>query len=280
MKSLKHLMVAIIVLLSYTFSNAQTKNEKTETVKIYGSCDMCKSTIETAGNMKNIAIVDWDKTTKMATISYDSLKTSKEQIVKRIALAGYDSDIFLAPQDTYASLPSCCQYDRAVTTSEVATKDHTMHSNKIIDEQVISPLSVVFNNYFALKNALVKTDGIAASKYATALSTAIDQVEMNKLSMDVHMAWMKNLDNLKMDTQNIADTTDPNQQRQYLSSLSKNLYEVIKISKQETPTYYQFCPMANKGEGANWLSKEQTIENPYYGSQMLSCGKTVEILNK
>jgi hypothetical protein len=28
----------------------------------------------------------------------------------------------------------------------------------------------------------------------------------------------------------------------------------------------------------NWLSKENTIKNPYYGSQMLSCGSVVETI--
>jgi hypothetical protein len=30
-----------------------------------------------------------------------------------------------------------------------------------------------------------------------------------------------------------------------------------------------FCPMANK----SWLQKEEQIRNPYYGSQMLTCGE-------
>jgi hypothetical protein len=30
-----------------------------------------------------------------------------------------------------------------------------------------------------------------------------------------------------------------------------------------------FCPMANK----SWLQKEEEIRNPYYGSQMLTCGE-------
>ena len=51
------------------------------------------------------------------------------------------------------------------------------------------------------------------------------------------------------------------------------------VSKNETPVYYQFCPMANDGKGANWLSKENAVKNPYYGSMMLSCGKTVETIN-
>jgi copper chaperone CopZ len=287
-KSISKILVAIIVLLSYTSCNAQTKNQKTETAKIYGNCGMCKSTIEKAGNMKNQANVDWDKETKMATISYDSLKTSKEEILKRIALAGYDSDIFLAPIDTYSNLAGCCQYERAEKTiakmdetkMEMETQDHSMHSDEMTETQETNTLSVVFDTYFSVKDALVKTDGNTASAKATELLSAINDVKMGTLKMDVHMVWMKILENLKEDAEHIADTKDASHQRDHFNSLSKSLYEVMKLSKQETPIYYQFCPMANDGKGANWLSKEETIKNPYYGSQMLSCGKTVETLKE
>ncbi|MFC4740460.1 DUF3347 domain-containing protein [Flavobacterium ponti] len=280
--SLLKILVTIVVLLSITSCNAQIKNQNTETVKIYGNCGMCKSTIEKAGNMKKQSVVNWNKETKIATISYDSLKTSKDEILKRIALAGYDSDSFLAPDDTYSNLPNCCQYERAKAVSSkmnMSTNDHSQHSNEMTEMQDENPLSAVFDNYFALKNALVKTDGTTASTSAKNLSTALSEVKMANLSNEVHMVWMKILDNLKIDTQKISNTKETSQQRQYFNSLSKNLYEVMKISKQETPIYYQFCPMANDGKGANWLSKEETIKNPYYGSQMLSCGKTVETIN-
>ena len=52
---------------------------------------MCKKTIEKAGNIKDIATVVWNKETKIATVTYDESKTNKEEIAKRIALAGYDS---------------------------------------------------------------------------------------------------------------------------------------------------------------------------------------------
>ena len=47
-------------------------------------------------------------------------------------------------------------------------------------------------------------------------------------------------------------------------SLSKNMYELIKVVKPAETVYYQFCPMANDGKGANWLSKESGVKNPYY----------------
>jgi len=280
--------LAISVLLSLPLCNAQIKNEKTETVKIYGNCEMCKSTIEKAGNMKNQSIVDWNKESKFASISYDSSKTSKEEILKRISLAGYDSEFFLAPNDTYSNLPSCCQYERInqINTKmeepkiEMTTNDHSMHSNKMDEMQDPNPLSEVYDSYFSIKDALVKTDGATASTSSKILLTKINNVKMDKLSMDVHMAWMKVVENLKEDAQHIADIKDVSRQRNHFMSLSKNIYEVMIITKQETPTYYQFCPMANDGKGANWLSKENAIKNPYYGSQMLNCGNTVETINE
>jgi len=288
MKSKSNIFLTIIVLLLFPLCNAQTKNQKTETVKIYGNCEICESTIEKAGNLKNQSIVDWNKETKFATISYDSLKTSKEEILKRIALAGYDSDTFLAPNDTYSNLPSCCQYERIKQTNtkmeepkmEMTTIDHSMHSNKMDEMQDPNPLSEVYDSYFAVKDALVRTDGASASTSSKTLFTEINNIKMDNLSMDVHIAWMKVFENLKEDAEHIADIKDIGRQRDHFISLSKNIYEVMKISKQETPTYYQFCPMANDGKGANWLSKENTIKNPYYGSQMLNCGNTVETIKE
>ena len=72
--------MAICVLLSTT-SNAQIKNAKTESVKIYGNCGMCETKIEKAGNIKKIANVDWNKDTQMATLTYDAKKTNQEKIV-------------------------------------------------------------------------------------------------------------------------------------------------------------------------------------------------------
>jgi predicted SnoaL-like aldol condensation-catalyzing enzyme len=83
---------------------------------------------------------------------------------------------------------------------------------------------------------------------------------------------------LKSDTEHIKETKDIGHQRGRFISLSVNRYQLLKVAKQHTPTYYQHCPMANDGKGTNWLSKEKTIKNPYHGSQMLTFGKTVETI--
>jgi hypothetical protein len=113
MKSITKGLIAVTLLLSAVVSNAQIKNSKTDTVKIFGNCGMCETKIEKAGTQKNIAAVDWDKNTKMATLIYDSKITNKEEILKRIALVGYDSEKVYAEETAYRALPSCCQYVRA-----------------------------------------------------------------------------------------------------------------------------------------------------------------------
>lgn len=287
--SISHIVLATILLLTFTPSIAQIKNAKTETVKIYGNCGMCKTNIEKAGNLKKVASVDWNKDTKMATLTYDTKKTNQDEILKRVALAGYDSEKFLAPDDVYSNLHGCCQYDReakVAVTSEMKMGNHemAMGSHDMNGQaghsmaQKSNELQTVFDSYFEVKDALVATDESAASAKSNALLSAIDAVKMDKLEMDVHMVWMKVLTDLKAESKNIAAAKDIAKQRSLFISLSKNMYEMMKISKTETPTYYQFCPMANNGKGANWLSKESAVKNPYYGSMMLSCGKTVETI--
>lgn len=284
--------MAVMMLLVSLLYTAQTKNAKTETVKISGNCDMCKSTIEKSGNVKNVATVNWDETSKMATLTYDSLKTNQQEILKRIANAGYDSESFYAPDDVYAKLPSCCQYKRnKTTTMDGHGHDHSAMKGSISNEQnhssmsdhssmgkeskqSDSPLIKVQAHYFSIKDALIKADSKMASAQSKELMNAVTAVKMGELFPSEHDAWMKVMNTLGTDAKAISQTQDIKKQRETFKSLSKNMYELLKTSKHSAPIYYQYCPM----QDANWLSMENTVKNPYYGAQMLTCGSTVETL--
>lgn len=294
MKLLSKIMMVIAGLLSSVNSFAQIKHAKTETVKIYGNCGMCKTTIEKAGSVKKLALVEWNKDTKMATLTYDSQKTSQDEILKRIALAGYDSEKFLAPDDVYAKLPGCCQYDRvlkpiaktkAAEPDKNTGHDHHQHQATTASENGMSrdaaPLKTVIDTYFSVKDALVKTDAGTAASKAGELLKAIDAVDMTKLSMEAHTVWMRVMKDLRATAETIANAKDVSKQRDAFALLSVGMYDLLKVSKPETPVYYQHCPMYNNGKGANWLSKDSAVKNPFYGSKMLTCGSTVEtITNK
>ncbi len=278
MKSIQKIVSAIFVVLIGTSSVAQIKNVKTETVKIYGNCDMCKNSIEKAGNLKKVSKVVWNKDNKLATLTFDSKKTTEDQILKRIALEGYDSDKFLAPDDAYAKLPECCKYQRTKKTiSKTDTVKKETHKHPVISEAIaVSPLKIIFDNYFLVKDALVKTDANSASAKGKDLLTAINSVKMETLKAEEHLAWMKVMKDISIEAEQISLTKDIEKQRKVFTALSDHLYELLKVSKQPETIYYQHCPMYNNGKGADWLSKESTIKNPYYGSQMLTCGNTVE----
>ena len=283
MNIVSKISAATLLLFSSSSCNAQIKNAKTEIVNIYGNCEMCEKTIETAGNVKKVANVEWNKDSKMATITYDSIKTNQDEILKRIALAGYDSDKFLAPDDVYSKLAGCCQYERVKKTAIVSTaviEDHSMHNqeNVVETKQEVNQLKTIFESYFALKDALVKSDGKLVSTLAKDVLANINSVKMEKLSSEEHTVWMKVMSSLKSNTEKIVATTIIEKQRVVFMDLSANFYALLKVSKQDYSIYYQNCPMYNDGKGANWLSKENAVKNPYYGSQMLTCGKTVETI--
>ena len=148
----------------------------------------------------------------------------------------------------------------------------------IANGQTNTGVNKVLNAYIQLKDALVKSDGTSSFGASKALLTAIQEVNMSELNADTHTQWMKVVNDLKEDAEHISETKEITHQRDHFMSLSKNLFTVLKVSKSETPIYYQFCPMANKGKGANWLSLENKVKNPYYGNQMLTCGKVVETI--
>lgn len=289
MKSLL-LILSFFMFLTAT-SSAQIKNAKTESVKISGNCGMCETTIEKSGSAKRVAQVDWDRDTKMASITYDASKTSKDEILKRIALAGYDNESYLAPDAAYASLHGCCQYEREfkmvnaqVTPTMPATNvppdPHAGHhaAEPVAQQAETRELQPVFNAYFALKDALIKSDQAEATAKAKLLVAALQAVNMGHLENEEHTQWMKLEKSLGDGARQIADTRDLAGQRETFAALSENMYHLMKASDPDTPVYYQHCPMYNDGKGANWLSKESSIKNPYYGSMMLTCGKTVETL--
>ncbi|WP_175620360.1 DUF3347 domain-containing protein [Chryseobacterium schmidteae] len=290
MKSISKIMVVMMLLVSLLYT-AQIKNAKTETVKISGNCDMCKSKIEKSGNVKNVVTVNWDEASKMATLTYDASKTNQQEILKRIANAGYDSESFYAPDDVYTKLPSCCQYKRNKATMEGHGHDHSAMKGSMSNEQdhssmsdhssmgkeskqSDSSLSKVQSHYFSVKDALVKADSKTASAQSKELMNAVTAVKMGELSPSERDAWMKVMNILRTDAEAISQTQDIKKQRETFKSLSKNMYELLKTSKHSTPIYYQYCPM----QDANWLSLENIVKNPYYGAQMLTCGNTVETL--
>jgi mercuric ion binding protein len=107
---MKKIILSFIVLATFVACSAMA-NSKTETFKVYGNCGMCKKTIEKALKENDIK-GDWDKKTKMITVTYDSLKYTSKQVHEVIAKAGYDTEICRGDDKAYNNLHECCKYER------------------------------------------------------------------------------------------------------------------------------------------------------------------------
>nr|WP_315222954.1 DUF3347 domain-containing protein [uncultured Flavobacterium sp.] len=151
---------------------------------------------------------------------------------------------------------------------------HTKTSKTIIFEVADSQLQSVYDAYFTVKDALIKSDAKLTSAKAKDLLTAITAIKMDKLSSDEHTVWMKVVKKLTADAKSISTSTDLKKQRETFKSVTKSTYDLIKVSKSNEVVYKQHCPMAD----ADWLSKEKAVKNPYYGSSMLTCGNVVETI--
>ena len=140
------------------------------------------------------------------------------------------------------------------------------------------PISKVFAAYLNLKNALVANDATKASASAKTMLDEIGKVPMDKMTTEQHTIWMKYTKKLSYDATHISEVAELDHDREHFTSLSKNMYAVVKAFPSATPVYYQFCPMTNDGKGAYWLSEQEKIHNPYYGDKMNGCASNKETI--
>lgn len=108
MKTIKSLFIAVLVFTSMSVF-AQTK---TDSFKVYGNCGMCKNRIEKAIKLESVTSAVWNADTKEMVVTYDSSKITSDDIQKKIAAVGHDTEKYSAEDKVYKKLPGCCLYDR------------------------------------------------------------------------------------------------------------------------------------------------------------------------
>lgn len=140
------------------------------------------------------------------------------------------------------------------------------------------PIGKVLTAYFKLKNALSSDDYKTAKASAKTMLDEISKVSMAEMTKEQHEVWMKYSKKLSYDAQHISETDEIDHHREHFVTLSKNMIEVAKAFPADEPLYVQFCPMANGGKGAYWLSENEKISNPYMGKKMPTCGSTKETI--
>jgi len=110
MKTSKYILsIAILIFGIQAFAQTALK---TDTFKVYGECGMCKTRIEKAAKVDGVIKAEWNKDTKVLTLVYNPLKVTTDNVQKKIAKVGHDTDKFKTEDKVYSGLPGCCQYER------------------------------------------------------------------------------------------------------------------------------------------------------------------------
>ncbi len=139
--------------------------------------------------------------------------------------------------------------------------------------------SQIVTNYLALKNALTKDDSKAAAKAGKNLYATFNAVKTNTIDAKLKKDYLDIAESAKENAEHIGDNAGKiDHQREHFVLLSKDINDLIKLFGTNQKLYQDYCPMADEGKGAIWISELKEIKNPYYGSKMLSCGSIKKTL--
>jgi hypothetical protein len=132
----------------------------------------------------------------------------------------------------------------------------------------------ITTSYIGVKNALAGSNATLAKSRSAELLAALS-APVKGLQPAQQKILGTYLDKLQFDSRHISQTKAIDHQREHFESLSKNMYRLLSGLKLNSTTLYnQYCPMKK----AAWLSETEEIRNPYFGNDMLECGKVTATL--
>ena len=110
---MKTKMITLLCCMIFSIAVFARGESKTDSFKVFGNCNMCKANIESVLKKKDgVLSKNWNKDSKILTVTYDPAKISIQQIAQKVADKGYDNEFATAKTDSYNKLDKCCQYDR------------------------------------------------------------------------------------------------------------------------------------------------------------------------
>jgi|LakWasM104_HOW12_FD_contig_123_36677_length_4077_multi_4_in_0_out_1_4 hypothetical protein len=133
--------------------------------------------------------------------------------------------------------------------------------------------------YLNLKNKLVKDDSEGAAEKGKILLASFNRLDTKTLNANQKKAYIDIAEDAKEQAEHIAENAGKlDHQREHFILLSKDINDLIKMFGSKMQLYQDYCPMADDGKGAIWISETKEIKNPFYGSKMLTCGSLKKTL--
>ena len=137
----------------------------------------------------------------------------------------------------------------------------------------------IIDAYLQLKDALVKDDEQATDKAAGLMAQKVAAVVPSKLEGEGLEAWQNHQVLYEDKLKEIRHIKGLENKRSYFSHISEIMYCTIKsFGLKQGNLFVMFCPMAFDSKGAYWISNSKSIQNPYMGAKMPTCGEVKEEL--
>lgn len=147
-------------------------------------------------------------------------------------------------------------------------------STVFISKEAKKALQPIYTDYLTFKDFLTADNIADAKKAAVTMQDNLSKVNMNLFKGESHTVWMKLSSNLKNTLQHVPHLSNIEEVREKFLQISITMIEITNTFNPSDKTLYiQYCPMANDNKGADWLSAEKEVKNPYFGKSMLKCGE-------
>lgn len=166
-----------------------------------------------------------------------------------------------------------------------APMSNEMHQEKLSNDDEMAMTNgqdtraeAILTDYFNLKDALVNDDNGKAKELGNTLAKSLKAFDASNYSDNEQSELKDIIEDATEHAEHISES-DINHQREHFKILSKDVTDMVAITGTDKKLYEQFCPMYNNNEGGAWLSMNKEIRNPYFGSQMLKCGKVQREIN-
>jgi Cu(I)/Ag(I) efflux system membrane fusion protein len=149
----------------------------------------------------------------------------------------------------------------------------------MLDDHARRQLQGLYADYLAFKDALVADDIETARSKASAFTSRLDGLTMTTLTGKAHEIWMETQGSLASSLAHVAHQETLDDLRKIFQAVSRAMIAMARsLGPPGRTLYIQHCPMADDNKGADWLSEDKAIRNPYYGASMLSCGEVTATL--
>jgi hypothetical protein len=169
--------------------------------------------------------------------------------------------------------------ENGTETNTVENNDNAATSEEVKVEKAAltafsSTVDGIVDDYLLLKSALVKDDSKEAASAGEALYTTFNTANTASIDAKLIKEYSDIVDDAKEHAEHIGDNSGKiDHQREHFALLSKDMNDLIKIFGTNKKLYQEYCPMYDQGKSGYWISDSKEIKNPYYGAEMLSCGR-------